>query len=155
MFSPSLRQITLILILNWVISIVTAYALVLNMNALAGDVFINYVLMEIIRAPGELAAYYFMVKIGRQRSLAAFMFGQGLFALGLAFLPKSNSALILTTFLMAKTCASGTQSVLWLYTAELYPTNLRSQSIGVCSTISRYVLSYYKIINSNNTLYFV
>ena len=138
MFSPSLRQITLILILNWVISIVTAYALVLNMNALAGDVFINYVLMEIIRAPGELAAYYFMVKIGRQRSLAAFMFGQGLFALVLAFLPKSNSALILTTFLMAKTCASGTQSVLWLYTAELYPTNLRSQSIGVCSTISRY-----------------
>jgi OCT family organic cation transporter-like MFS transporter 4/5 len=45
--------------------------------------------------------------------------------------------LILVFFLIGK-CASGAAfELIWVITAELYPTNLRSQAIGVCSTISR------------------
>jgi len=137
MFNTSLRKISLILIFNWVTAIVTQYALKLNMNALAGDIFTNYALTEVVQIPGFLSAYYLMNKIGRQRSLAFFMFGQGFFALCLSFLPKSGSILMLISFLLGTSCSSATSIVLWLYTAELYPTNLRSQSLGVCSTVSR------------------
>ena len=35
-------------------------------------------------------------------------------------------------------CASGAAFLLvWLITAELYPTNLRSQAVGTCSTLAR------------------
>ena len=35
-------------------------------------------------------------------------------------------------------CASGAAFLLvWLITAELYPTNLRSQAVGTCSTVAR------------------
>ena len=145
MFGTSLRKISLILIFNWVTGIVTKYALTLNVNSLAGDIFTNYALTELVGVPGMLLAYYLMNKIGRQRSLTLFMFGQGFFALCLAFLPKSASILVLISFLLGNSCSSATTIVLWLYTAELYPTNLRSQSLGVCSTISRYFIFFVQL----------
>ena len=55
----------------------------------------------------------------------------------LAFLPKSYKLTITCFFLLGK-CFSGAMFLLvWLITAELYPTNLRSQAVGTCSTISR------------------
>ena len=55
----------------------------------------------------------------------------------LAFLPKSYNFAITFFFLVGK-CFSGTAFLLvWLITAELYPTNLRSQAVGTCSTVAR------------------
>ena len=55
----------------------------------------------------------------------------------LAFLPKSYNISITFFFLVGK-CFSGTAFLLvWLITAELYPTNLRSQAVGTCSTVAR------------------
>ena len=55
----------------------------------------------------------------------------------LAFLPKSNNVTITLFFLIGK-CFSGAGFLLiWLISAELYPTNLRSQAVGTCSTIAR------------------
>ena len=55
----------------------------------------------------------------------------------LAFLPKSHNIAITCFFLMGK-CASGAAFLLvWLISAELYPTNLRGQAVGTCSTIAR------------------
>ena len=55
----------------------------------------------------------------------------------LAILPKSYNYGITFFYLFGK-CFSGTGFLLvWLVTAELYPTNLRSQAVGTCSTVSR------------------
>lgn len=34
-------------------------------------------------------------------------------------------------------CAGASFMLVWLVTAELYPTNLRSQALGTCSTLAR------------------
>ena len=55
----------------------------------------------------------------------------------LAFLPKSSNLVITSFFLIGK-CFSGAGFLLiWLISAELYPTNLRSQAVGTCSTVAR------------------
>ena len=55
----------------------------------------------------------------------------------MAFLPKSYNIAITFFYLVGK-CFSGTAFLLvWLITAELYPTNLRSQAVGTCSTVAR------------------
>ena len=65
------------------------------------------------------------------------LFSTGSCCVILAFLPKSHNFAITFFFLVGK-CFSGTGFVLvWLITAELYPTNLRSQAVGTCSTIAR------------------
>ena len=40
-------------------------------------------------------------------------------------------------FLIGKSCAGAGFLLVWVITAELFPTNLRSQAVGFCSTISR------------------
>ena len=69
--------------------------------------------------------------------MAGFMIAAGISSLILAFLPKDHATLILLVYLLAKGCTSGANTCQWVYTAELYPTNLRSQSMGFCSTVSR------------------
>ena len=61
----------------------------------------------------------------------------GFCCLVLAFLPKTNTTGILIFYLIGK-CAGGAGFLLiWLMTAELYPTNLRSQAVGTLSMVSR------------------
>ena len=64
MFRKSNLQRTLILMFNWVGAIVTGYALVLNMNDLAGDIFANFLVTITVELPGLLISYYLMDKIG-------------------------------------------------------------------------------------------
>ncbi len=66
MFRRSHLQRTLILIFNWVGAIVTGYALVLNMNDLAGDIFANFIVTMLVELPGVLMSYYLMDKIGNE-----------------------------------------------------------------------------------------
>ena len=55
----------------------------------------------------------------------------------LAFLPKYYYTAITCFYLIGK-CFSGAAFLLvWLITAEMYPTNLRNQAVGACSTASR------------------
>ena len=55
----------------------------------------------------------------------------------LAFLPKSYNIAITCFFLIGKCFAGAAFLLVWLITAELYPTNLRSQAVGTCSTVAR------------------
>ena len=56
----------------------------------------------------------------------------------MAFVPKEQSRLVLVLFSVGRFASAATSSLCWLYTAELYPTNLRSQAVGTCSLVSRY-----------------
>ena len=56
----------------------------------------------------------------------------------MAFVPKEQSRLVLVLFSLGRFASAATSSLCWLYTAELYPTNLRSQAVGTCSLVSRY-----------------
>ena len=60
--------------------------------------------------------------------------------LAMAFVPKEQAGLVLALFSVGRFASAATSSLCWLYTAELYPTNLRSQAVGTCSLISRYAL---------------
>ena len=55
----------------------------------------------------------------------------------LAILPKSFNYGITFFYLLGKCFGGAGFLLVWLITAELYPTNLRSQAIGTCSTVSR------------------
>jgi len=57
--------------------------------------------------------------------------------LAIAAAPKDWSVLVLIIYLCGRFCAALSANTCWLYTAELYPTNLRGQALGTCSMISR------------------
>lgn len=69
--------------------------------------------------------------------LTASLTGLGCCCLVMAFVDKDKPDLVLAVYLLGKFFASCTTNTNWLYTAELYPTNLRSQALGTCSMVSR------------------
>ncbi len=63
----------------------------------------------------------------------------GVCCLILAFIPRvpSMRVAILVFYLIGKCSVGASFLLVWLITSEIYPTNLRSQALGTCSTIGR------------------
>lgn len=61
----------------------------------------------------------------------------GLCCFLLAFIPKGHTTAILLIFLCGKGFVGAAFFIIWLVTSELYPTNLRTQALGICSTMAR------------------
>ena len=55
----------------------------------------------------------------------------------MAFLPKTSPNIILVFYLIGKSAAGAGFLLVWVFTAEIFPTNLRSQALGFCSMVSR------------------
>ena len=131
-------KITFIMMLNFISSGLGFYALVLNATKLSGDIYINWILTTTLgNLPGTAALIITLKYFGRRFNLFYMQFVLGACCLILAFLPKANTTAILIFYLIGK-CASGAAlDLVCLITAELYPTNLRSQAVGSLAMISR------------------
>ena len=66
-----------------------------------------------------------------------FLLALGGICLTMAAIPKEPYILVLLIYLAGKFLAVCAASTCWLFTSEVYPTNLRSQSLGTCSMVSR------------------
>jgi len=139
MFRGNLKARTLILVFNWVCAIVLSYTIALNVKDLGGNVFANHTFSLLMSAVGILFSNLLIVKQGRKRTLVFASTGGGLTCLAMAFLPKDagHSSLMMVLYFIGRVLSEAMAYTCWYYTAELYPTNLRSQAIGFCSSISR------------------
>jgi len=57
--------------------------------------------------------------------------------LSMAFIPKTYKMLVTVIYVIGRTAAGICFAIVWTMTAELYPTNLRSQALGICSMVAR------------------
>ena len=80
----------------------------------------------------------------------------GISAIGAGFM--DDGTLRITLAIVGKFGATASFAAVYLYTAELYPTQIRSTAIGMCSMMARIggfaapqvcVLSYLKILYKN------
>lgn len=110
---------------------------------LGGDPYTNFCLSVFIEIPGYLFCIFVMDCWGRRPILS---FCQGISGIcciiaGLLFnVLKDNPELIgLQVFvsLIGKFMASASFAIVYVYTAELYPTIIRNTAIGSCSCIAR------------------
>lgn len=137
LFRGSFLYKTLILMLCWVSGIVSVYALLLNMEDLAGDMFVNFLVSMFTDVPIFVYVFFVCDRWGRRNSLISVLFLLTLSLLAMAWTPKDFPKLVFLIYSVGKFSAGTVSSICWLYTAELYPTNLRSQAIGFCSLVSR------------------
>ncbi|XP_040574041.1 organic cation transporter-like protein [Lepeophtheirus salmonis] len=137
MFKKGQRRISFILILNWITVCVTAYTLTLNITTLSGNIYVNFILSGLSELPASLVLYFFLKIFGRRFNLFIYQTFTVISCVLMAVIPKSMSTLILIIFLFGKASAGAGFEIAWLLPMELYPTNLRAQAVGTCSTIAR------------------
>ncbi|KAM7255568.1 hypothetical protein ACFE04_008466 [Oxalis oulophora] len=103
-----------------------------NSNKISyGDVFIA----SFAEFPGLLLSAAIVDKLGRKFSMSAMFFLCSIFLFPLVF---HQPQWITTTLLFgARTCITGTFTVVYIYAPEIYPTSVRSTGVGVASSMGR------------------
>eukprot|EP00095_Tigriopus_kingsejongensis_P011966 maker-scaffold1191_size56271-snap-gene-0.16 protein:Tk11966 transcript:maker-scaffold1191_size56271-snap-gene-0.16-mRNA-1 annotation:"solute carrier family 22 protein" len=128
---------TLILLFCWATVCVGFYALTLSATSLSGDIVLNFVYMTLVESPISIYIYFALDSIGRRRNTIIAFALMGTSCIVLALVPKTYTTIVFIAYFGGKLGASLGFVMVYLITAELYPTNLRAQALGICSMFSR------------------
>ncbi|KAJ3610519.1 hypothetical protein NHX12_022611 [Muraenolepis orangiensis] len=125
---PVLRLRTLLLMYNWYVCSLVYYGLTLGAGNTSGSRYGNVAMYGLVELPAYPLCMYFINKpwAGRRRSTACFLSLAGISCLCTIFFPE-NSALLnaRTLALLGKLMVSAAFNIIYIYTAELYPTIIR------------------------------
>ncbi|XP_021340008.1 solute carrier family 22 member 6-A-like [Mizuhopecten yessoensis] len=137
-----IAMIIVIMILAWTVDSLTYFGLILSSASLPVDRYLSFFLLAVAEFPVVLFEYTLMNRIGRKRFciifhiIAAVSLIAGTVANHFSDLPGAK-ILIMIFFFLGKLGITGSFSCLFLYTPELYPTNLRTIGMGLPSAAGR------------------
>ncbi|XP_060072228.1 organic cation transporter protein-like [Ylistrum balloti] len=137
-----IASITTIMIIVWTVDSLTYYGLILSSASLPVDRFLSFFLLTIAEYPVVFFEYTLMNRIGRKRfciifhAIAAISLLAGTVANYFSDSPGANIP-IMVFFFLGKLGITGSFSCLFLYTPEIFPTNLRTVGMGLPSAAGR------------------
>ena len=123
--------------LQWFTATLNYYGIVFTTISLSADPYANFTLLMTAEAVSHIFSLIVLNVIGRRRLLIASqaLAGTACLAAGLGLEGPSWAVTVLVmTGKFGAACAFNT---VYLYTAELYPTNVRGRAMGLCSTVAR------------------
>ncbi|KAM4547365.1 organic cation/carnitine transporter 2-like [Fundulus diaphanus] len=135
--SPNIRWLSVTMWLVWNTMTISYYALSLNTANLHGNPFFNCFLSAVVELPAYGVSWVMFRWCSRRFSLCSLLFAGGLFIFIIQLVPAHLVFLAITFEMMGKFFVSTVFAILYAYTAELYPTVLRTTAVGACSTASR------------------
>ncbi|XP_041376634.1 organic cation transporter protein-like [Gigantopelta aegis] len=139
----TLRPMALIICYTWYINATTYYGLTLLSSRLTGDPYVNFLLGGVLEIPADILMWILLKKIGRKKTCIFFHTGVGLSllitVLVAALAEKSHTTgIVQTVFSLAgRFFISASFNAIWIYTPELFPTNIRNIGVGMGSSAAR------------------
>lgn len=144
---PRMLGRLLVIFFSWAVTTMVYYGLSMNAASLAGNVFINFLLLALFEFPGNLLSYIGMQYYGRKTTLIASSMVSGCACLIYEVLPSTSVSAQTIFFLIGKFGVSSAFTTVYLYTSELFPTSVRNLCLGLSSMVGRIgaILSPYII----------
>ncbi|XP_037093856.1 organic cation transporter protein-like isoform X2 [Pollicipes pollicipes] len=137
--SPTLRWKTSIILYQWFVCAMVYYGLGLNATRLGSSVYVNFILVQIIEVPAAFCCILLLDPWGRKLilSLSFVLGGLGSIASGVVSGLEDMQTLTVALAMVGKFGASATFAIVFVYGAELFPTDLRNSGIGISSAAGR------------------
>jgi OCT family organic cation transporter-like MFS transporter 4/5 len=132
--SPGLALTTAILSVNWLVVDFCYYGLSLHSVHLAGDIFTNFALSAVVEVPAVVVGMVGMDMVGRVTMLVTCQLVGGLACILAGLL---SHPLVLPLALLGKCASSMVFLTVYLYTAEIYPTQVRGKGLALTATMAR------------------
>ncbi|XP_072371950.1 organic cation/carnitine transporter 2-like [Scyliorhinus torazame] len=134
--TSNIRNVTVVSVLVWMIASVGYYGLSFNTPNMHGDPYVNC----FICAAAEMAAYvitWILLRTSPRRiSIACIVGCSGVVLLLTQIIPPSHYVLTVIMAMVGKFGYSAVWSMIFVFSAELYPTVVRSMGIAACSMAS-------------------
>ncbi|XP_072368606.1 organic cation/carnitine transporter 2-like isoform X2 [Scyliorhinus torazame] len=150
----NIRVITIIVLLVWMILAIGYFGLSLSTPNLHGDAYLNCFFSAVIEVPAYVASWLFLRRFSRRFSLSGSFFLGGAVLLFIQLIPSNLSALATVLVMIGKFGATSAFSIVYVYTAELYPTVVRNMSVGMSSMACRFgaIISPYIFYLGSSTI---
>uniref|UniRef100_A0A9J8A1F9 Solute carrier family 22 member 5 n=1 Tax=Cyprinus carpio carpio TaxID=630221 RepID=A0A9J8A1F9_CYPCA len=137
LWTRDIRKTTFLCLLLWIAINIGYFGLSLNTTNLSGDPFLNCFLSAVTEMPAYIVSLLLLKSCPRRPVLSAFLIIGGGFLLLLQLIPESQHTLALVLEMAGKFGLTISFTVVYIYTAELYPTVLRNLGMGLCSSAAR------------------
>ncbi|XP_041463350.1 organic cation transporter protein-like isoform X1 [Lytechinus variegatus] len=133
--TPNLRIRTLNLMFNWFVNTMVYYGLSLSTSDLGVNVYIAFFISGAVEFPAYLSCIFAIEYIGRKWSMFGYMVGGGIACLLTIFTPIGPWRT--TVAMIGKFGISASFAIVYVFSAEIFPTPVRSVGIGICSMSAR------------------
>ncbi|XP_061071567.1 organic cation/carnitine transporter 2-like isoform X1 [Conger conger] len=135
--SKNIRWITIMLSFVWIAVSIGYFALSLNSSNLHGNPFLNCFLSAAVEVPGIILSWPLLRSCSRRLCLFATLFLGGVLPLFTLLIPRDLKLVSIALEMMGKFGFSVAFTIVYPFTAELYPTVLRNTAVGTCSMAAR------------------
>ncbi|XP_075958018.1 organic cation/carnitine transporter 2 isoform X1 [Anarhichas minor] len=135
--SKNIRCITLMCLVLWMAINIGYFGLSLNTSNLSGDPFMNCFLSATSEVPAYIVSTCLLRRCPRKALLSSFLVIGGGVLLLIQFIPNTLQYVALALEMTGKFGFTMAFSIVYIYTAELYPTVLRNVGMGMCSSAAR------------------
>ncbi|CAK1585787.1 unnamed protein product [Parnassius mnemosyne] len=132
-----LRRRLLTCFVWWASAVFVFYGLAVHAHLLSGSAHANYALLSAAEVPALLLNTLLLDRAGRRPLLTAALLLTAAALITTPLLPDPNGVGGTALFLTGKVGATMSLNVLYVYTAELFPTRARQRLLAACSTCGR------------------
>nr|XP_028573822.1 solute carrier family 22 member 5 isoform X2 [Podarcis muralis] len=143
--TQNIRSITIMCVILWMVISIGYFGLSLDTPNLHGDIYLNCFLSAIIEVPAYTISWLLLHYLPRRYSMAGVLFLGGCVLLFIQLVPAYLTVFSITLVMIGKFGITASFSMVYVYTAELYPTVVRNMGVGASSMASRFgsILSPY------------
>lgn len=123
----------------WIVCVHVFYGMSVSATKIDGDdnKYLSFILVVFAEIPASIITYYLSDRLGRKPTLFSGLTVAGLAAICSPFVPAHLTFLKRVLFFTGMCSISVAFSMLYIYTAELWPTKLRNFLMNLCSMIGR------------------
>ncbi|XP_031588451.1 solute carrier family 22 member 13-like [Oreochromis aureus] len=132
-----LRKRSLIMGFDWFASSLLFYGLSLNVGNFGLNIYLTQLIFAVVEIPANLCGLTLIQRFGRRICQACFLLFGGAACLVVLAVPKDLSMVVTVLAVLGKFSATASFSTAYVYTAELYPTVLRQNGVGLNSMCAR------------------
>ncbi|CAG7822389.1 unnamed protein product [Allacma fusca] len=134
---PKLRLRSANIFLNWFVNSGVYYGLSLNTSSLGGNDYINFLISGAVEVPAYTFLLLSLNRLGRKYVLCGCMLAGGFFMAICGAIPENLNWLLITSSMIGKLCITASYGVIYILSAENFPTVVRNAGMGASSMFAR------------------
>ncbi|XP_041640042.1 solute carrier family 22 member 7-like [Cheilinus undulatus] len=144
--TPNIRKISIYSGIVWYGVAFTYYGISLNISGFGLNPYLTQFVFTVIEMPVKIGVYFFLEKLGRRPGEMTALLMTGLCLFINIFVPKGQWVVRTIVGVIGKGMSEASFTIVYLYTAELFPTVVRQNSLGYNSFVARLGVSISPLI---------